>query len=103
MSETAADTLRRAANLMRERARLVPASPWFSAVHDVTTYDGLDVIASSGLTVRSQYVASWHPLVAAFVADWLDAEAAALWDPPICTYSANHALDVARAYLGETT
>ena len=70
MPETATPVkiLRRAAKLMRERAGLVPPPPWYSAVHDVTTHDGLDVIASSGLTVRAQYVASWHPGVALAVA-----------------------------------
>jgi hypothetical protein len=84
---------------MRERAALVPPPPWYSAVHDVTTHDGLDVIASSGLTVRAQYVASMHPGVALAVADWLDEvtadpRAGSAWMDPA-------ALKVARAYLGE--
>jgi hypothetical protein len=81
---------------MRERAGLVPPSPWYSALHDVTTYNGLDVIASSGLTVRAQYVASWQPSVTLAVADWLEAEAALDFYE---SANADKALAVARAYL----
>jgi hypothetical protein len=101
VTETIPGSLRRAAKLMRERAALVPPAPWFPAVHDVTTYDGLDVIASSGLTVRAQYVASWHPLVAAAVADWLDEVAD---DRHACldAWVEVAALRIARAYLSES-
>lgn len=97
-AETPATTIRRAATRMRELAALVPPEPWYPAVHDVTTHDGLDVIASSGLTVRAQYVASWHPGVALAVADWLDTAAQA-WDAGV---EWDEALDLARRYLGET-
>ena len=97
VSETPAETIRRATTLMRRRGELVPPSPWFSAVHDVTTHDGLDVIASSGLTVRAQYVASWHPAVALAVAEWLEASAQA-WDEGM---EWDEALAVAGAYLNE--
>jgi hypothetical protein len=103
MPESPAAELRQAASLIRERTALVPPSPWYSAVHDVTTYDGLDVIASSGLTVRAQYIASWHPGVALAVADWLDAEAERAEQsvrPQLHSLSPG-ALAVARAYLKE--
>jgi len=69
---TPAAQLRAAAKLMRDRASLVPPPPWYVGLHDITTHSGHDVIASSGLTVRAQYVASWHPAIALAVADWLD-------------------------------
>lgn len=100
--ESPAETMRRAARLMRERAALVPPPPWYSAVHDVTTHDGLDVIASSGLTVRAQYVASWHPGVALAVADLLDAAADDLDADERCLMTQAGVLRLARAYLGET-
>jgi hypothetical protein len=102
--ENPAETMRRAAALMRERAGLVPPPPWFSAVHDVTTHDGLNVIASSGLTVRAEYVASWHPDVALAVADWLDNEAVNAPGPGDVYLRGGriaYALTVACAYLGE--
>ena len=124
MTEHPADPLRRAAKLMRDRAALVPPAPWFSAIHDVTTHNGLDVIASSGLTVRAQYVASWHPGVAGAVAEWLELtgerateelyrDETAYADPDswFCNRCAeafgenctcwDRAFAVARAYLGE--
>ena len=108
MIEAVGETLRRAARLMRERAKLVPPPPWYPATHDVATHDGLDVIASSGLTVRAQYVASMHPGVALALADWLDSSAA-MYDSysemTIAVLSGamgtdpDPALKVARAYL----
>jgi hypothetical protein len=100
MTENPAATVRRAAKLMRERAALVPPPPWYPAVHDVTTHDGLDVIASSGLTVRAQYVASMHPGVALAIADWLD-EVAADRHAALPAWAEAAALAAARAYLGE--
>lgn len=101
---SAAEELRQAAELMRERAELVPPPPWFPAIHDVTTTNGLDVIASSGLTVRAQYVASWHPGVATAVASWLDVEAGILEKGlPDPTGGWAEARAVARAYLGTET
>jgi hypothetical protein len=94
--EGPADTMRRAA--------LVPPPPWYPAVHDVTTYDGLDVIASSGLTVRAQYIASWHPGVALAVAEYLETEAVSAPDIGGVYLRGGrtaYALQVARAYLGD--
>jgi hypothetical protein len=103
-TENPAEGMRRAAKLMRDRAALVPPPPWYPAVHDVTTHDGLDVIASSGLTVRAQYVASMHPGVALAVAGWLENEAV---NAPgrggvyLRGGRTAYALAVACAYLGE--
>lgn len=102
MPDSPAAELREAARLMRERAGHVPPPPWYSAVHDVTTHDGLNVIASSGLTVRAQYVASWHPGVALAAAALLEAVAAVIGDAPEDELPAacQRAIDFARAYLG---
>jgi hypothetical protein len=43
------------------------------------------------------YIASWHPLVALAVAEWLDASAG----PQGSVTDLCHALAAARAYLGE--
>ena len=122
-----AETLRRAAALMRERAEAATPGPWTA-----------NVLGSEGYDVRSEHVpekrlhrvrvsrhgwedwdtdranaehvASWHPAVALAVADWLDAEAA-VWDAldahdrKFGTYTPQqgHAVIVARAYLGEAS
>lgn len=74
-ADSPAAVMREAAAKILADIALVPPSPWFAAVHDVTTRDGLDVIASSGLTVRAAYVAAWQPSVTVAVADWLTATA----------------------------
>lgn len=102
--ESPADLLRRAAKLMRDRAALVPPPPWYPAVHDVTTHDALDVIASSGLTVRAQYVASWHPGVALAVAEYLENEAVNAPDLGDTYFRGGryaYARKIARAFLAE--
>jgi hypothetical protein len=86
---------------MRERAARVPPPPWYTGLHDVTTYDGANVIASSGLTVRSQYIASWHPGVALAVADWLERTVIDMEYGEVT--GDDEALAVARAYLGTGT
>jgi hypothetical protein len=98
-----AEILRRAADLMRDRAQHV-----------------LDEIANPGV-VNSQfpgcppwigdaeYIRSWHPTVALAVAVWLDAMASRAEskiahggnDSAVWAHE-RHALTVARAYLGET-
>jgi hypothetical protein len=99
--------LRAAASLMRERAGLVPPSPWFIHGRQVTTHDGCNVISDSGRPERTQYIASMHPAVALAVADWLENEADAAdlvqrtaIDPhEMLGLPDRHALAVARAYL----
>ena len=96
-----ADTLRRAAALMRELAE-GSRSWWPSADHD-----GMDEApwmdrewwSSVGLSVdAADHAASWHPAVALAVADWLESEANEWGD--LAHMLNPHALGVARAYLG---
>ena len=115
-----ADTLRRAAALMRERAEAATNYPW--AASDPGTqwrhYDGqvtaigfpddFDPSICDALdNDDAQHIASWHPAVALAVADWLDdtananerlAPLAAL--TPRGDVTNRKALAVARAYLG---
>ena len=97
--------LRQAAKLMRERAALVPPSPWYQCGRDVTTRDSLNVISGSGLTVRAQYIASWQPSVTLAVADWLDAVAERAERPgALKLHSLSPGpLATARAYLNSST
>jgi hypothetical protein len=78
-----ADTLRRAASLMRERAEAVSyPSPWSvgGGTCSVRCNDGRNYVASTygGVgteEVAAAHIASWHPTVALAVADWLEATA----------------------------
>lgn len=121
MSETPAETIRRAATLMRERAREVNhVFPWRAEGRDVTAtqdYDGNDpdwdmgvVLARCTRQDEAEHIASWHPLVALAVAGWLDGAAENArdafqqpngeWEMP--HYGAvSSALTIARVYLGE--
>jgi|ERR1017187_5372835 hypothetical protein len=97
------EELREAAKLMRRLAGHMPPPPWYVGTYDVTTGDGSNVIASSGLTVRSQYVASWHSGVALAVAKLLDFEARVAdgdGEEYLLNESGQLALATARAYLG---
>jgi hypothetical protein len=123
-----AETLRRAAALMRERAEAATPGPWKMWDGWGPTSDGLmgvarfgpdsgervfihdeqrDLYASRG---NWEHIASWHPAVALAVADWLDDTANANERlAPLITSSLpdgwdvtnRRALAVARAYLGE--
>jgi hypothetical protein len=122
-SESPAATIRRAATLMRERAEAATRGPWeaeesddcwqlFGAVTPHTHPLQLIKAPKHGTpyaeywphAADSAHIASWHPLVALIVADWLDAatraaeltEASGAWLHP-----ESHAFKVARAYLGE--
>lgn len=122
-----AETLRRAAALMRERAEAATPGPWefrprrgFQSVSDSPATIGFVDTAGYFVMLREgmwatendmSYVASWHPAVALAVADWLDATAARIdaGRDPQHGGRRNHswrgsreALAVARAYLGET-
>ena len=111
-----AETLRRAAALMRERAEAAgrdwnaDCEPGDSLHLWVADHDPRD---PSGQTATqrlvggadapwSEHIASWHPTVALAVADWLDAYAERL-EVLGHAIGSNHgqALAVARAYLGE--
>ena len=104
-----AETLRRAASLMRERAEAASREPAYLDDHWVyeggEDGDGIfwavtrnkgDTVAASLFPKVSAHIASWHPAVALAVADWLDAEFNHQFGPTA------EAIDVARAYLGES-
>lgn len=124
-----ADRMRRAARVMRERAKAV--SEWNADVQPgdslhlwVTDYDPRDPTGQTPMqrlvggadAPWSEHIASWHPAVALAVADWLDAEAAGigLYDAldgvaielggRACVSHSTHAqaLAVADAFLGDS-
>jgi hypothetical protein len=84
-SMTPIETLRAAATLMRERTELVPEGPWqsrlacvWSGWDEVVLLDGEDGTGGADTDKVAAYIASWHPVVALAVADWLDGEAVVL-------------------------
>lgn len=123
-----AATLRRAAALMRERARAATdgGHGWRStgderlcevwAPRDAANYDAFMVATtltrlnpnpSASAQADAEHIASWSPGVALFVAEWLDQ--AADWrdehpgevdDDPDLAETKDPALVFARAYLG---
>lgn len=112
-----AETLRRAAALMRERAEAATSGPWsvgpYHQLTSVLTEDGGLTIASVGaphhpfVRADADHIASWHPAVARAVADWLDRKAERAEDMWL-THGQQmrgpewlDALAVARAYLGD--
>ena len=116
-----AELLREAAALMRRRAEAATPGPWESSVWDsglsyralnasvITSlmgdsvanadYDGYAEGPHGAEGADAAHIASWHPLVALAVADWLDHEAdlceSSSWYP-----DTGESLAVARAYLG---
>ena len=123
-----AETLRRAAGLMRERAEAATPGRWHpfgtsigSEVDGCTChggiapygheqYCGVEGPVVTGGEADMRHIASWHPAVALAVADWLDvgAEAWQISDPNYATslraaaVGHRQALVFARAYLGES-
>lgn len=98
-----AETLRRAAALMRERAEAATPGPWATgrSSDDMPAFvrkPGWWVIASRTDDGDAHHIASWQPLVALAVAEWLDHEA----EMHEMEYDTTHALAVAGAYLGST-
>ena len=104
-----AETLRRAASLMRERAEAASREPAYLDDHWVyeggEDGDGIfwavtrnkgDTVAASLFPKVSAHIASWHPAVALAVADWLEIMAT-----PHAEGYRGPAVAVARAYLGE--
>lgn len=122
-----AETLRRAASLMRGRAAAATPGPWrandaghriattptwevvFTGPDDEPLVAGEDVALANYIeNVDAHHIASWHPTVALAVAILLDAsadEAERLlrkgWPPSKVDFAARHPLAVARAYLGQ--
>ena len=125
MSETPTETIRRAAALMRKRAKHADTGePWEADVHCDALFT-VDLKPSIGpvkgpedpknhldwaswdaprfLMARhehAEHIASWHPIAAAAFADLLEA-AACLSAPPWGSPVTRAALKAARAYLGE--
>ena len=112
MPETPAETIRRAARLMRERAEAatclgMSVSPWRTGepydcgcCEEVTDATG-SLIAKVD-DRQSGHVASWHPLAALAVAGWLESFNGTVWGPSVRhSPEYEYALKVARAYLGE--
>jgi hypothetical protein len=118
-----AEILRRAAALMRERAEAATNSDWYPYFVPEQLHrpdgDG-DWIVDSGprficstqadgptSKANAEHIASWHPAVALAVADLLDAQAALVEETggffDIAEMGDANALNVARAYLGETS
>jgi hypothetical protein len=95
-----AELMTRAAALMRERANAATPGPWLNRRgprEHVVRADGGSV-ADTVWREDRRHIASWHPVVALAVADWLD-EAAESWR--LGTDLSLEALAVAQAYLGE--
>lgn len=123
-----AEVLRRAADLMRERAQGARAGRWSSAESSLhpdarlvlaNWHEPVRVATCSGSlpegnALNAEHIASWHPVVALRVADWLYACASAIdkrddplhvggCDPGHRVPDEFAALAVARTYLGEVT
>lgn len=120
MNESPAETMRRAAALMRERAKAATPGPWrpvagiwgtetFAAVigSEGVPEDAGTWLMATGRGAASQeadadHASSWHPLVALPVAEWLDEVAD---DRHACldAWVERAAFKVARAYLGQAS
>jgi len=109
-----AETLRRAASLMRERAEGATPGPWRAEWLDGTAAMPVDTWAvTPGVAetnrwtrggINAAHIASWHPAVALAVADWLSDVAnrheASGAEGGIAPVDHPFALTVARSYLG---
>ena len=122
MSGAAAETLRRAASLMRKRAEAASTGPWKSwqegrdhrggdsFIQSTDEPDNTDLYVTVGRNYHPKwsadqdYVASMHPGVGMAVAEWLETEAhmADVRGNSVEGHTFG-ALKVARAYLGEVT
>lgn len=104
-----AETLRRAAALMRERAEAATPGPWQATVYGVRAEKRSPVAPFDGQQPDMEnrlYIASWHPAVTLAVADWLDSTANDVEHVHTPVYNLTsttvaRAVAVARAYLGE--
>jgi hypothetical protein len=107
-----ADLLRTAATLMRERAQMATSGPWHRVAEigiatDASSLTHATAHHPAGLydsIPDAEHIASWHPLVALAVADWLESEAdraRLAWQTARAPLDASRALAVARAYLGD--
>lgn len=120
MSETPAETIRRAAKLMRERAEAATPGSWLGVMGRFEDADWPCVITAEGdlkdartwllgagnggvnREADAAHAGSWHPLVALAVADWLESFNGTAWGPAVRhSPEYEYALKIARAYLGE--
>jgi hypothetical protein len=91
-----AETLRRAAALMRERAdaNLITPSPWgFAGVSGqgfAVHHGEHDTVALYANRPDADHIASWHPAVALAVADWLECVAEVHWPKRSDLYTESH-------------
>ena len=120
---TPAALLRKAAANMRERAQAATPGPWWpvAGIWQAETFaavigpKGVPEDAETWLMATGRgavcqeadadHAASWHPLVAAAVAEWLEASAEhaeRAESEGASIHPDSYALKVARAYLGET-
>ena len=103
-----AETLRRAAALMRERAEAAVLSPW-EAVEGASGHWWVEHPNTADIALdlhgeNARHIASWHPAVALAVADWLEAAARDKGADVITAGRGDaYPLAVARAYLGESS
>lgn len=98
-----ADTLRRAAALMRERAEAATPGPWevdhFG--HGVRERSGRGLASAHNAKCEvAAHIASWHPAVAMAVAEWLEVTARDVGTSSLAFHAATAA---ATAYLGDPT
>jgi hypothetical protein len=118
-SESSAEVIRSAAAMMRERARAATPGRWQAGVNPrgvfIEQTSGHHLVAEVGWCPshrlqqipEAEHIASWHPLVALAVADWLDNAALesdaleAAGCSPLMDAGVYRATAVARAYLGE--
>lgn len=99
-----AETLRRAAALMRGRAEAAAAGPWRA----IPARDGLPAIVAAAAvladvdesTADAEHIASWHPAVALAVADLLDYLAPLADGPWGPDSTIDRAVRIAETYLG---
>ena len=107
---TEAETLRRAAALMRERAEAATPGPWSNRRgpgEHIVRHDSGAPLANTNTRADRRHIASWHPVVALAVADWMEALVRAVERSGVAHYPEpasihDAALAVARAYLGES-
>lgn len=76
---TAVHTLHRAAALIRERAEAATRGPWLSLDDGdriIRDHDGpVEYVVDEPMSHagNAAHIATWHPIIALIVADWLDA------------------------------
>ena len=107
-----AETLRRAASLMRERAEGATPGPWtcygdhlvWPSEQGPAANDPILAMVGEAHEDSAEHIASWHPAVALAVADWLDQAAIHVDGGSLLHHPMSARAEVvARAYLGESS